>query len=221
MADAVILIENQRYIRKDSSLRNNLSKINALIAEPFYNLLCAGEEKKPKYIGAKLLDAGDIMQTIVGWTVLGYGTSQVPLIRLPGERTRNFRKKSTETLKGVQTMDAAISELSLHCNPADSRRALFLVSAPEREMNVDLVKELGDYLRSLAPQAVIRNGDYPRERGNLEVTVILSELSDVEKIRYYYTRSTNLIPEMKRRQEETEIKLKEIEESSKDIPSLI
>ena len=118
-------------------------------------------------------------------------------------------------------MDAAISELSLHCNPADSRRALFLVSAPEREMNVDLVKELGDYLRSLAPQAVIRNGDYPRERGNLEVTVILSELSDVEKIRYYYTRSTNLIPEMRRRQEETEIKLKEIEESSKDIPSLI
>ncbi|UCH43481.1 MAG: cell division protein FtsZ [Dehalococcoidales bacterium] len=221
VADAVILIENQRYIRKDSSLRNNLSKINALIAEPFYNLLCAGEEKKPKYIGAKLLDAGDIMQTIVGWTVLGYGSSQVPLIRLPGERTRNFRKKSTETLKGVQTMDAAISELSLHCNPADSRRALFLVSAPEREMNVDLVKELGDYLRSLAPQAIIRNGDYPRERGNLEVTVILSELSDVEKIRYYYTRSTNLIPEMRRRQEETEIKLKEIEESSKDIPSLI
>ena len=221
VADAVILIENQRYIRKDSSLSNNLSKINALIAEPFYNLLCAGEEKKPKYIGAKLLDAGDIMQTIVGWTVIGYGTSQVPLIRFPGERTRDFRKKSTETLKGVQTMDAAISELSLNCNPADSRRALFLLSAPEREMNVDLVKELGDYLRSLAPQSVIRNGDYPRERGSLEVTVILSELSDVEKIRYYYTRSTNLIPEMRRRQQETEVKLKEIEESSKDIPSLI
>ena len=48
VADAVFLIDNQRYIRKDSSLRNNLDKINALIAEPFYGVLCAGEEKNTK-----------------------------------------------------------------------------------------------------------------------------------------------------------------------------
>ncbi len=221
VADAVFLIDNQRYIRKDASISNNLSKINALIAEPFYGILCAGEEKRPKYIGAKLLDAGDIMQTVVGWTVLGYGSSQLPLIRLPGERTRDFRKKGTETQKGIQAMDAAISELSLNCNPADSRRALYLISAPSREMNVDLIKELGDYLRSLAPDATIRNGDYPRQRGMLDVSVILSELSDVEKIRYYYTRSTALIPQMKKRQAETTVKLKSIDDTSKDIPSLL
>jgi len=221
VADAIFLIDNQRYIRKDSSLSSNLTKINALIAEPFYGILCAGEEKRPKYIGARLLDAGDIMQTVVGWTVIGYGTSQLPLIRLPGERTRDFRKKSTETQKGIQAMDAAISELSLNCNPADSRRALYLISAPSREMNVDLIKELGDYLRSMAPEAIIRNGDYPRQRGLLDITVMLSELSDVEKVRFYYTMSTSLIPEMKKRQKETEIRLKAIEETSKDIPSLI
>jgi cell division GTPase FtsZ len=220
-ADAVFLIDNQRYIRKDSSLSNNLAKINELIAEPFYGMLCAGEEKKPKYIGAKTLDAGDILQTLVGWTVLGYGTSQVPLLRLPGERTRDFRKKGAETQKGIQAMDAAISELSLRCNPEDSRRALYLISAPAREMNVDLIKELGDYLRGMAPHAVIRNGDYPRERGILDVTVILSELSDVEKVRFYYTKSTSLIPEFKKREEETAIKLAEIDETSRDIPSLI
>ena len=221
VADAIILIDNQRYIRKDSSLKNNLNKINALIAEPFYNLLCAGEEKRPKYIGAKVVDAGDIMQTVVGWTVIGYGTSQLPLIRMPGERSRDFRKKGIETQKGIQAMDAAISELSLTCNPADSRRALYLVSAPSREMNVDLIKELGDYLRGIAPQAIIRNGDYPRQRGLLDVTVILSELSDVEKIRYYYTTSTSLIPEVKKRQEETAARLKAIDDTSKDIPSLL
>jgi len=221
VADAVFLIDNQRYIRKDSSLTNNLEKINALIAEPFYGILCAGEEKKPKYIGAKLLDAGDIMQTVVGWTVLGYGTSQLPLIRLPGERTRDFRKKGSETQKGIQAMDAAMSELSLNCDPADARRALYLLSAPAREMNVDLIKELGDYLRGMTPHAVIRNGDYPRQRGLLEVSVLLSELSDVEKVRHYYTQSTSLIPRMKKRQEETDVRLKAIEDSSKDIPSLL
>jgi hypothetical protein len=88
-------------------------------------------------------------------------------------------------------------------------------------MSVDLVKELGDYLRTMAPQAIIRNGDYPRDKGSLEVSVILSELSDVEKIRYYYTKSTNLIPEFKKRQEETAANLRTIEDTAKDIPSLL
>jgi len=220
VADAVVLIDNQRYVRKDFSLRDNLAKINALIVEPFYNLLCAGEEKKPKYIGAKMLDAGDIIQTLVGWTVMGYGKSQLSVFNLPF-RGRNFRGKSTETHKGIQAMDEAISELSLRCNPADSHRALYLLSAPAKEMNMDLVKELGSYLKGLLPEAIIRNGDYPREKGLMDVTVILSELSKVEKIRKYYTKSTTFIQEIKEREEEIGRKIEGIEEASKDLPSLL
>ena len=66
VADAVILVDNQRYIVKESSLRDNLTSINSMIVEPFFNILCAGEEQKNKYIGAKVLDAGDIIQTLVG-----------------------------------------------------------------------------------------------------------------------------------------------------------
>ena len=192
-----------------------------MIADPFYNLLCAGEEKKAKYIASKVLDAGDIIQTLVGWTVIGYGKSQIPLIRFRRMQGRDFREKGEETMKGIQSMDEAISELSLKCNPVESKRALYLISAPSKEMNMDLVKALGDYMRDIAPEALIRNGDYPRERGMLDVTVILSELSDVEKVRSYYARSTSLIPEFKKRQEETEIKLRAIEDSSREIPSLL
>jgi cell division GTPase FtsZ len=220
VADAVFLVDNQRYVRKDSSIMNNISKINNMMVEPFYNLLCAGEEKKSRYIGAKLLDAGDIIQTVVGWTVIGYGKTGAPLFKLPELRS-DFRKKGTEIQKGIQAMDEAISELSLKCNPADSRRALYLVSGPAKEMNMDMVKEIGDYMRDIAPEAIIRNGDYPRERGQVDVTVLLSELSDVEKVRDYYLRSTDLIPEFKKRQEETEDKLKALEDVSKDIPSLL
>ncbi|MCK5434060.1 MAG: cell division protein FtsZ, partial [Dehalococcoidales bacterium] len=167
VADAIILVDNQRYVRKDSSLKNNIAKINAMIAEPFYDLLCAGEEKKAKHIGAKTLDAGDIIQTLVGWTVIGYGKSQLPLIRIPFSGSRNFRKKSTEIHRGIQAMDEAISELSLKCSPMDASRALYLLSAPANEMNMELVKDLGDYLRDIASEAIIRNGDYPREKGAL------------------------------------------------------
>jgi cell division GTPase FtsZ len=220
VADAIILVDNQRYVRKDFSLRNNIAKINSLIAEPFYNLLCAGEEKKAKHIGTKILDAGDIIQTLVGWTCIAYGQANVPLIRIPLFESRSFRKKSTETHKGIQAMDEAISELSLGCNPADTGRALYLLSAPAKEMNMDLVKELGDYLKQLAPEAIIRNGDYPRERGVIDVTVVLSELSDVEKVRKYYAESINFIREVGRKQEEVERKLSTIDEAGKDVPTL-
>ncbi|MBL7126680.1 MAG: cell division protein FtsZ [Dehalococcoidales bacterium] len=221
VADAVFLVDNQRYVMKDASIRSNLSKINALITEPFYNLLCAGEEKKTKYIGAKLLDAGDIIQTLTGWTAIGYGRSEISLTKKLLSRTRDFRHKATEAQKGTQAMDQAISGLSLKVNPIDSKRALYLVSAPPKEMNVDLIKELGTYLKSLAPEAVIRTGDYPREKRVLDITVILSELSDVEKARGYFTKTISLISALKKRQEGIEDKYRGIEVTLKDIPSLI
>jgi cell division GTPase FtsZ len=221
VADAVFLVDNQRYVMKDASIRSNLSKINALITEPFYNLLCAGEEKKPKYIGARILDGGDIIQTLTGWTAIGYGRSEISLTKKILSRTRDFRNKATEARKGTQAMDQAISGLSLKMNPIDSKRALYLVSAPPKEMNVDLIKELGTYLKSLAPEAVIRSGDYPREKGLINITVILSELSDVERVRSYFTKTISLISALKKRQEGIEDKYRGIEVTLKDIPSLI
>jgi len=221
VADAIFLVDNQRYVMKDSPIRSNLSKINAMITEPFYNLLCAGEEKKHKYIGAKILDAGDIIQTLTGWTVIGYGKQPISFARQFLSRARDFRNKAAEAQKGTQAMDEAVSGLSLKCNPVDSKRALYLVSAPAKEMNVDLIKELGTYLKTLAPEAVIRSGDYPRERGLLDVTIVLSELSDVEKIRNYFTKTLGLIAALKKRQEGAESKYRGIEVSLKDIPSLL
>ncbi len=220
VANAVFLVDNQRYVKKDSSLKNNMTQINRLIAEPFYDILCAGEEKKAKHIGSKTLDAGDLIQTLIGWTVLGYGKTDLPMFDFTRKKT-DFMAKSTQTHKGIQAMDEAIAELSLACRPADAGKATYLLSAPPKEMNLDLVKSLGDYLRDLAPKATIRNGDYPNKKGVLAVHVILSELSQVDKIKNYYTRSVELIPEFERRQEARADSLKDMDKIAKDIPSLL
>jgi len=73
---------------------------------------------------------------------------------------------------------------------------------------------------AVVPVAVIRNGDYPRERSALDITVVLSQLSDVEKVRKYYNKSASFIQETKRKQEEVESKLRKLEEASKAVPSL-
>jgi len=221
VSDGVFLVDNQRYLRKDTNLINNMHRINEQIAEPFYNLLCAGEEKRRRHIGARMVDAGDIIQTLGGWTVIGYGRSQVSLFRLSSLRGRSWRRKGTETHKGIAALDEALSELSLTCKPKDAGSALYLLTSPAGEANVDIVKEIGDYLKELMEEAVIRSGDYPRERGNLNVTLILSQLSDVERVRGYYYRLTESAPTAKKRHKEAEAKLREIADASKDIPSLL
>ncbi len=220
LADAVFLVDNQRYIEKDSSLLNNMTAINKLIAEPFYDLLCAGEEKKASHIGAKLLDAGDMISTLSGWTVLGYGVTQLSRIRLPFFERRDFRSKGNETHKGLGAMDQALSNLSLECNPSDSASALFLLSAPTSEMSMDLVKELGDYLGELAPYAIIRYGDYPRGERTLKITLILSQLSSVHAVSEYYQRIPSLMLEKERTQSKNEAKLRELMDAATAVPSL-
>jgi len=221
VADAVFVVDNQRYVEKDRSLLHNMTVINKLIAEPFYELLCAGEEKKAKHIGARLLDAGDISQTLGGWSVLGYGESQLPIFELPNFLKRNFRKKSTETHNGIQAMTQAISNLSLQCNPSDSTSALYLLSAPANEMNMDSVKELGDYLSELAPHAIIRYGDYPHGGRMLTVTVILSRLNYIEKVKEYYKRTPDLIQQGETAQKQSAVKIEELLNASTEVPSLM
>jgi len=212
-ADAVFLIDNQRYAGKDFSLAGNIAETNKLIVDPFFSLLCASEEKKGEHIGISMLDAGDIKQTLSGWTAIGYGKSLLPMIAMPWQEAKN---------KGMYAMDEAISELSVRCNTKDAARALYLVSAPDKEMNMELVKQLGDYIRSLAPEADIRYGDYPINKALIDVTVILSALREVEKVTNYYTRAVSFAEETKRKQEDATRKPpSRTEEAEKYIPKLM
>jgi cell division GTPase FtsZ len=220
VADAIFLIDNQRYVKKDSSAGNNLATINARVVEPFYNLLCAGEETNKKYVGARTLDAGDIIQTLAGWTVIGEGKSPIPRrIPLLGQK-RDFRDKMDETSKGTHVMDQALGELSLTCNPKNAGRALYLVTAPPKEMHMEIIKQLGDNLSTVAPDALIRSGDYPRQKRSLYVTVILSELSSVRKITNYFTKAIDLISVIKAKRG-VEYSHRKLEETFADIPVLL
>ncbi len=220
VADAIFLVDNQRYVVKDTSIQSNLAKINATVVEPFYNLLCAGEEKKPKYIGAKILDAGDIIQTLSGWTVIGYGKSKIPLLRF-SLKPSNFREKAGETQKGTEMINDAISELSLKCNPSDARKALYLLCAPADEMNMTMINEIGSSVKRIATEAIIRSGDYPRGGRSLGLTLILSELINVAKVMEYFTKAIGYISYYEKRWEGVEYEHKGIEEAFRDIPSLL
>jgi cell division GTPase FtsZ len=219
-ADAVFLVDNQRYLKKNAPIRNNLAKINRMVVKPFYNILCAGEETNPKYIGSKVLDAGDIIQTLSGWTVIGYGKSRSS--RFEVNKLVDFREKSSETQHGVQAMDEALGDLSVKCNPTEAKKALYLLTTTPNQMNMDLINDLSSTLKTMATEAIIRTGDYPHGQGSdIEVTVILSELVNSRKVMDYFSRTIEYINRAKRRQSGVEYEQMGLGETFKDIPSLL
>ena len=194
VADAVLLYDNEIYADEDYP-GDDFSVINRDIVAPFYNLLSAGAEKRKKHIGSKLLDAGDIFQTLAGWTVMGSG--RIERSMMSSLFSGGSGKEDSGMKRGIRAMDEAIGEVSRLCDPADATRALYLICSPAREINIELIKGLADYLKNMVPNAVIRSGDYPIERNAMEVTVIVSGLSDVSRVRDLYTRSSPSTPRKK------------------------
>jgi len=188
-SDAVILVDNERFVQKDSSLKNKFAKINKMIVEPFYNFLCSGEERKAKYIGSRTIDAGEILQTLSGWTAIGCGRYPLPKVKSPILARRNFRKTNLQSSRGLKIMDRALAELSVRCNIRDAGRALYLLTAPSMTTRVQLIADLNQYFRQLVPDAELRSGDYPRESGFAETVVILSHLKNVDRIHQYFNKS--------------------------------
>ena len=151
------------------------------------------------------------MQSLSGWTVIGYGRLNLPLIKLPWDQVQN---------RGDQAMEIALSELSLSCDTKYAANALYLVSAPEEEMNIDLVKYIGERIRNIAPNATISYGDYPFNKGLIDVTLIFSGLKDVDKVTTYYTRSASIAENIKIKQDETASTPGTTEEAAKDVPPI-
>ena len=183
IADAVFLANNELFQNK--SLQDDYLEINRSIVEPFYNLLCAGAEKRKKHIGAKLLDAGDIIATLGGWTVVQ--SSEVTLQPSLSEKIFHKEPEKLEDEAGIRAMDQALGTAMKLCSPEDALTALYLITAPSQDIDVSIIKSLGAYLKQAAPNATIRSGDYPIGTKTMEVSILLSNLRDVEIVRRYYT----------------------------------
>jgi len=221
VVDAAFLADNQRYVRKDASLVNNMEKINRQIAEPFYDLMCAGEVTKHKFVGARTIDAGDLIASLEGWTSIGLGRNELPTLRFPWEiRKKNFREKALESFRGSQALDATISDLSINCSPQDAARAMYIVAGPAKELNMDMIKSVSDSIKEMAPNATIRGGDFPGEKHFIDITLILSQLSFVPRIKEFYERATQYAQEHKGQIEETQKRIQTLADLGKELPNL-
>jgi len=190
VVEAIFLVDNEKLRRGGLVLAESWEQANQEIVNSFYDLLCASEVSGSKYAGARVLGVGDIVQTLSGLTVIGRGRTGLPpklpfwIWRLP-----TFREKGAESLKALEAMNLALSRLSADCEPKDTGKALYLLSAPLKEASIDMAKALGGRLRELTDNAEIRGGDLAGESHSIQVTVVLSQLAYIERVKNYYDKA--------------------------------
>jgi cell division GTPase FtsZ len=196
--DAVILIDGGGFGGGgDQAASARLATVNREVATTFYDLLCAGEMTGTKSIGGNVLDAGDIKQSLAGWTAIGLGRADFSESVLPWKKSGDFREKGAVTLKAMEAMNQALLHLSVDCKLENAGRVLYLLAVPARHANMDMVKILGSRLRELAPNAEMREGSFFGADNHAQVTILVSELIYLERIKEFYERAARLGGKMK------------------------
>lgn len=218
-ANATFLLDNERFRKSGGSLSENLAAINFSMVSGFFDLCCAGEEQNQKYIGSKVMDAGDIMQSLSGITTIGKGSVELGFFyKLHKD---NFREGTKEQSSAAGALRQAENNLGLAIDLKDARRFLALVSAPKDVLSVTIMDEISGYLQQKAPKAIVRIGDSPRRDREVSVTIVASELTRVAKVEGLNLLAMDLFSKEKQIEQETKEEVNKMMESAKNIPTLV
>lgn len=217
-ADAVFLLDNERYGRANVSLAKNFKDINQDMVRNFYDLFCAGEEHKQKYVGSKVIDAGDIKESLRGITAIGRG--EIGLSAFYHWRREHFREELKERGLVGGALRQAENNLSLKAELANARKILALFTAPKDIITLGIVEEVYSFLQDKAPKAIVRMGDYPRRKREISMTLIASQLTEVPRVERLYRHAAKLVKKQEEINRKAEKRIKKLQEAGKNLPTL-
>ncbi len=217
-ADAVFILDNERYGRANTSLAQNFRGMNRDMVKNFYDLFCAGEEAKQKYVGSKVVDAGDIKESLEGISTIGRG--EIELSAFYRWKREHFQEEVKERGSAAGALQQAINNLSLKIELDDARKILSLITAPKDVITLSIVEEIFSALQEKSPKSVVRMGDYPRRSKEISMTVIASKLTSVPRVERIYRQAEELVQKREAIDKEAEEKIKALQETGKNLPSL-
>jgi cell division GTPase FtsZ len=217
-ADAVFLLDNERFAKSSVGISANLLIINEQMVKNFFDLFCAGEEQKSKYVGSKVIDAGDIKQSLEHLCTIGRG--EVPLTTFYAIHKDSFKEAARESIGAVGALGLALNNLSLRVNVEDAEKILVIISGPRDVSTLSVMGELSNSMQERAPNSIVRIGDYPRRANEISVTIVLSKLTKVPKVEDLFTRADALLKKREELEKEANEKIQRMYRASDNIPSL-
>ncbi len=241
-ADAVFLVDNQKFARKQDAMGVNFATINRKIADSFMDILCVGEETDRRYIG-EVLDANAVIRILKGPTVIGVSHAAVPMSRKPRggglfgrirntERAQQHFSVSKAQIERAQTVvTQALAELSLDCEYYEDGKVLYdaqhvlgLFSGPANEATEEIVEMMDNTFAELVPGAGRRKGTYPgRTSDTISVTAIVANIGEgkaMDRIEWFYREAANMMNTSRDRREGRGRRWEDISKLSDVLPNL-
>ena len=240
-ADAVFLVDNQKFARKQDSMGLNYTTINRKIADSFMDILCVGEETDRRYIG-EVLDANDVIRILRGPTVIGVSHAALPDTRRSGSwfgRMRSnhdrvqqhFSVSKAQVERAQNVVTQSLAELSLDCDYDEGGRILYdaqhilgLFSGPPNEATAEIVEMMDNTFAERVPGAGRRKGTYPgRTSDTISVTAILSNIGEgkaMDRIEWFYREAANMMTTSRDRREGRGRRWEDISKLTDVLPNL-
>ena len=241
-ADAVFLVDNQKFARKQDAMGVNFATINRKIADSFMDILCVGEETDRRFIG-EVLDANDVIRILKGPTVIGVSHAAVPMTRKPRSngllgRLRNtdraqqhFSVSKAQIERAQTVVTQALAELSLDCEYYEDGKVLYdaqhvlgLFSGPANEATEEIVEMMDNTFAELVPGAGRRKGTYPgRTSDTISVTAIVANIGEgkaMDRIEWFYREAANMMNTSRDRREGRGRRWEDISKLSDVLPNL-
>lgn len=217
-ADAVFLLDNERFAKADVGITTNLSIINQKMVRNFYDLFCAGEESRIKNVGSKVIDAGDIRQTLENICTIGRG--ETPISTFYALKKDHYKEAAKESIGAVGALGLAQNNLSLNVNIEDARKILVIISGPRDISTLSVMGELSNVLQERSPHSIVRIGDYPRNSKEIAVTLVLAQITAIPKMDELFDRAEYLLGKRQEIETETAKKIQVLYSKGGNIPTL-
>ena len=239
-ADAVFLVDNQKFVRKNESMGVNFSLINRRIADSFMDLLCVGEETDRRFIG-EVLDANDVIRILKGPSAIGVAHAEVPpqknggslfgLFKGNAGKSRHFSVSKAQIERAQTVVQSALAELSMDCEYLNEGRLLYdaqnvlgLFSGPAHEATEEIVEMMDTTFADKVPGAGRRKGTYPgRTSDTISVTVMMCNLGQgaaMRQVEWFYQQATKMMGETKDKRANREQHWEEVTKSADLLPNL-
>ncbi len=237
-ADAVFLVDNQKFVRGNQTMTYNYETMNRKIADSFMDILCVGEETDRRYIG-EVLDANDVIRILHGPTAIGISHTTIPKkqtsllgrFRSSGPKSSHFSVAKNQIERAQNVLHQALGELSIDCElwesgeaHYDAQNVLGLFSGPADEATEEIVEMMDNTLAERVPGAGRRKGTYPgRVSDTISFTVIISNIGEgsaMDKIETFFTDATRMLGEVQHKREGREKQWESASKAASGLPNL-
>lgn len=190
--DNLMIFDNDEFNRGAKNLEAWYDELNTMLAERFGTLLSSGEVGEDDYAAESVVDASEVINTLEcgGITSLGYASDELDpedvnpgiLSKIVGDNEVD-EGENVSRLKGL-CQKSLSGRLTLKANIESTERALVIFSGPPKYLSRKGIEEGRSVIERRTNCMEVRGGDYPRPNfGKVTVTVVLSGLHDISRIR--------------------------------------